>query len=120
MPHIDIGKVALFLTLLSSILSISRDRRLTCQKILNTHGLLQCWPCSLVGTATVIESAGRVFNYHHGQSFPLSLCGLISMARDNAQVGKGNCSTLPYSLKINFIDFQCYAANLNSTLSSIM
>ena len=37
------------------------------------------WPCSSVGGATVIKPEGRGFKSHPGQSFPLSLCGPISM-----------------------------------------
>ena len=44
---------------------------------------------SSVGGAAVIKPEGRGFNSHPGQSFPLSLCGLISICRANAHMVYG-------------------------------
>ena len=57
------------------------------------------WPCSSVGVAAVIKSEGRGFKSHPGQSFPLSLCGAISICRANAQM-VWNTSTLHHILSL--------------------
>ena len=41
------------------------------------------------GGAAVIKPEGRGFNSHPGQSFPLSLCGSISICRANAHMVYG-------------------------------
>ena len=47
------------------------------------------WPCSSVGGAAVIKLEGRGFKSHPVQSFPLSLCGPISICRANAHMVYG-------------------------------
>ena len=77
-----------------------------------TQGQRKTLTCRSVGGAAVIKLEGRGFKSHPGQSFPLSLCGSISICRANAHMVYGLKHQHFTSHSITTIHKSTYVRNL--------